>query len=198
MVWAGFFFSSLFVGTLGLLAPLFYFDLIKAADGRPWGLNTALPLIIWFFILLPVFLACVFHLATRQKPIFFIRKEGIELRVIGTPAYSVVWGGKFGLLFLPIELYWRLLTGRMVPIQEFRMPWESIHAIDYNRGTLVIIVYIEDEGSRLIESPFSFSADAFGASTKTVYESLLYYDKETTERGSLPSWEQTGEIFEIV
>jgi len=185
----------------GILGLMLFFGLITPADGRPRGLDEviamSISITVCFFAFLSLFIGSAVNLSYRQKPILFIRKEGIEIRTGGVILHSMVLG-VFGFLLLPFELCWKLFTGRMIQTQIMRLPWEYLFGIDYYRGQLDIIGFVfSKDGQWIDENPFSFGADAFGMSTKTGETSLLYYANDISERENLPSWEQTGEIFEM-
>ena len=118
--------------------------------------------------------------------------------MIGAPIHSLRLGA-FGLGFMPFELYWQLLTLRMFQVRVVRLSWENFVTIVYDYGCINIIgLFVEEVNPWTGKNPFHFGADAFGVSIKTVKESLQYYWDNISDRESLPSWDDTDEIFEII
>ena len=65
-----------------LLGPLFLFELIRSADGRPTR-PAGIALCILSVPFLLVFLLAAFNIAARRRPLLRLYREGIEMNMIG-------------------------------------------------------------------------------------------------------------------
>jgi len=185
ILWAGCFLSGFFGGVIALA-------LLLDSD-----IDNPIPLIITFICILSVFIGFAFRLSTLQKPIFLIRKEGIEQRIIGVPFFSLIGGPALALF--PFELTWRLLTRKFFQVRVVRIRWDEIDTIVLRSGHLNINgLVVEEDGTRINENPFDFKADAFGVSIIKVEIALQYYRNNISDRENLTSWNDTGEVFEII
>ena len=201
IMWVCFCFFGHFALSLAIVGPVVCFGLIPRADGRQLELEETIAMntsiLVCFFAFLSLFIAVAVNLSYRQKPILFIRKEGIEMRTIGMVFHSLGLSA-LGLPLLPFEFCWKLFTGRLIQTQTTRLPWEFIYDINCERGSLYIFyISVVEDGSWVDENPFFFGADAFGVSTETVGASLLHFAHNIAERENLSSWDNTEEVFEI-
>jgi len=193
--WACFcMFGHLALGT-GILGLMLCFGSITPADGRPRGpdeiIAMSITIPVCFFAFLTLCIASAVNLSFWQKPILIVWKEGIEMRTGGMVFHSLVLS-VLGLPLLPFELCWKLFTGRMVQTQITRLPWELLHTNNDEQGSpYIFYLEVSEDGAWFERSPLSFGTDDFGVSTQTVELSLLHYANNTSDRESLPSWEQT-------
>jgi hypothetical protein len=161
-----------------IAGPLFLFDIIKTADGRP-GHIAGIPLTILGFLFMPFVITFVFHLIIRQKPLIRLYKEGIQLMDVVLPT--------------PIDLC-RLVTLKEFRIQTLRLEWEKIDTIFCGHGTLGIIgnsTHTENQPIDKNDSPiqiFSYDTDSFAMPLKNVGDILCYFHYNSEARRILPSW----------
>ena len=112
---------ALFCATLG---PLFLFDIMKRADGKP-GTEAGIAMSIMAVPMCLIALLGWFNVYARRKPLLRICAEGLEINVIGASSLD-------GVPLIPnlVRVAWLILS-----LQGFRkqigwIPWESFRNVE--------------------------------------------------------------------
>ena len=177
-----------------IMGPLFLFDIIKSANGKP-GYEAGIPLtIISYLFMLPYFILFLYHLLAFQKPVISLFKEGIEIRV--TTSYS--WAGipfdilGIGFILTPLAVILRLATFRkLIGVTTDRILWQEIETIEASRFDLHIKWQMHDPDEKYQDTnSISFDRNAFESPQKVALILKQHY-YNLTLRNQLPSWENS-------
>jgi hypothetical protein len=171
--------------------PLFLFDILKTADGKP-GTEGGVALSIIAVPMGLVALLAWFNVYARRKPLLRICKEGLEINVIGASSLDAV-----PLIPGLIRVAWLVLS-----LQGFKkkigwIPWQFLRSVQV-RGlpmarSLVIdatIAYPGFHGDELtahIGHSIAFPEAEFRAPLESIASTILTFRDNPDARNALPS-----------
>ena len=150
-----------------IFAPLFLFDIMKRADGKP-GTDAGVAMSI---MAVPMFLIALlgwFNVYARRKPLLRICEEGMEINVIGASSLD-------GTPLIPnlVCVAWLILSLQGFKKQIGWIPWETLRNIE--------VVGLPMKRSLLIEATIAYPAFRGDAMTARIGDSIAFRDAEFQE-----------------
>lgn len=179
---------TLFCATFG---PLFLFDIMKRADGKP-GMEAGVAMSIMAVPMCLIALLGWFNVYARRKPLLRICEEGIEINIIGASSLD-------GVPLIPtlIRVAWLILSLQGFKKQIGWIPWDLFRAVSIGglpmARTLVIdatIAYPTFRGNELtakVGENVAFRDVDFRVQLDTVASSILAFYDNPNARAGLPS-----------
>jgi len=174
-----------------ILGPLFLFDIVKRADGKP-GTEAGVAMSIMAVAMCLFALLGWFNVYARKKPLLRICEEGLEINVIGASSLD-------GVLLIPnlIRIAWLIVS-----LQGFReqigwIPWEMFRSIEVSglpmMRTLVVnatIAYPSFRGDAMtakISNSVAFRDAEFQDPLETIALTIQAFYDDPKARNALPS-----------
>ena len=150
-----------------IFGPLFLFDIMKRADGKP-GTDAGVAMSI---MAVPMFLIALlgwFNVYARRKPLLRICEEGMEINVIGASSLD-------GTPLIPnlVRVAWLILSLQGFKKQIGWIPWETLRNIE--------VVGLPMKRSLLIEATIAYPAFRGDAMTARIGDSIAFRDAEFQE-----------------
>ena len=150
-----------------IFGPLFLFDIMKRADGKP-GTDAGGAMSI---MAVPMFLIALlgwFNVYARRKPLLRICEEGMEINVIGASSLD-------GTPLIPnlVRVAWLILSLQGFKKQIGWIPWETLRNIE--------VVGLPMKRSLLIEATIAYPAFRGDAMTARIGDSIAFRDAEFQE-----------------
>ena len=150
-----------------IFGPLFLFDIMKRADGKP-GTDAGVAMSI---MAVPMFLIALlgwFNVYARRKPLLRICKEGMEINVIGVSSLD-------GTPLIPnlVRVAWLILSLQGFKKQIGWIPWETLRNIE--------VVGLPMMRSLLIEATIAYPAFRGDDMTARIGDSIAFRDAEFQE-----------------
>ena len=161
-------------------------------------------------ILLLLVLASFFQVFARQTPILKIYREGMMIRIIGTPIpinhdnmylQIVVHTGGILLLF-PLVVLWQCITLQAFRIRTVHLRWENVE-VAWETGILHVKGLIDKNMNDVFDQKAASESDyavsyytaSFGTPIAAVNESVQFFLHNPDARESLPSWQDEETLF---
>ncbi len=115
---------TLFALFCAILGPLFLFEIIQRADGKP-GTDGGVALSIMAVPMFLIALLSWFNVVARRKPLLRICEEGVEINVIGASSLD-------GTPLIPnlVRVAWLILSLQGFKKQIGWIPWEMFRSIE--------------------------------------------------------------------
>ncbi|MBM4003589.1 MAG: hypothetical protein FJ295_09925 [Planctomycetes bacterium] len=174
-----------------VLGPLYLFDILKRADGRP-GTDAGIALSIMAGPFCSVALLGWFDIHARRKPLLRICKEGLELNVIGASSLD-------GVPLVPpiVRLMWLILTLQGFKKQTAWIPWETLRSVNVVGlpmvrsllidATLVYPTFHGDNLTAKVGDNIGFRDAEFQDPLESIAAAILYFGNDRDARDRLPS-----------
>jgi hypothetical protein len=147
-----------------ILGPLFLFDIMKRADGKPGteaGVAMSIMAVPMFLVALPGW----FNVYARRKPLLRVCTEGMQINVIGASSLD-------GTPLIPnlVRVAWLILS-----LQEFKkqigwIPWEMLRNIE--------VVGLPMMRSLVIDATIAYPTFRGDAMTARIGDSIAFRDAE--------------------
>ena len=174
-----------------ILGPLFLFDIMKRADGKP-GTEAGVAMSIMAVPMLLVALLGWFNVYARRKPLVRLCAEGMEINVIGASSLD-------GTPLIPnlVRVAWLILSLQGFKKQIGWIPWEMLRNIEVvglpMMRSLVIdatIAYPTFRGDAMtarIGDSISFRDSEFQDSLEVIVSTIQEFYRDPDARAALPS-----------
>ena len=174
-----------------ILGPLFLFDMLRPADGKP-GTDAGIAMSI---IALPMGLLAMlgwFNVYSRRRPLLRIYREGIEINVIGASSLDRVP------LIPPLaRVAWAIVSLQGFKKQVGWIPWSTLRIVQVTGLPMVRVMVIEatiayptfrhgERGARIGEC-VAFSEAVFRDPLDVIASTILSCHNDLETRNRLPS-----------
>ncbi len=173
------------------LGPLFLFDVMKRADGKP-GTEAGIAMSIMAVPMCLIAFLGWFNVYARRKPLLRICEDGLEINVIGASSLD-------GVPLIPslIRVAWLILSLQGFKIQIGWIPWESFRNVEVAglpmMRSLVIdatIVFPNFRGDTLtarVGNNIAFRDAKLQDPLESVASAILSFYNDLDARNTLPS-----------
>jgi hypothetical protein len=174
-----------------ILGPLFLFDIMKRADGKP-GTEAGVAMSIMAIPMVMIALLGWFNVYARSKPLLRICNEGLEINVIGASSLD-------GVPLIPnlVRVAWLILSLQGFKKQIGWIPWTSFRSVEVAglpmMRSLVInatIAYPTFRGNAMtaqIGNSVAFRDAEFQDSLDSIATAIQAFYHEPEARNALPS-----------
>jgi hypothetical protein len=185
--------QALIFGVLGgfnaIQGPLFLFDVVASADGRPTT-GAGVAMCIMSVPFLALFALGATNLAFRLRPTLRICREGLEAQVIGASALSEV-----PLVPPMFRLIWLLLSGAGFRRRIYYIPWEfsrgaEIGGLPMSRELILhgVLYSTGDASSSPCGQRLNIHEIEFTEPLQFVVSAIIHSLEDRQSRLGLPSW----------
>jgi hypothetical protein len=175
-----------------ILGPLFLFDILKRADGKP-GTEAGVAMSIMAIPLAMLALLGWFNIYARLKPLLRIWNEGLEINVIGASSLD-------GVPLIPtwVRVAWLILSLQGFKKQIGWIPWTTFRSVEVAglpmmrslviNATMVYPTFRNDAVTVQIGNTVAFRDAEFQDSLESIATAIqaFYHDREA--RNALPSF----------
>ena len=153
-------------------------------------------MIIFYLLFMLLFVACIFQVYVRQRPILKLCKEGLWIRSLGTPiSINPFLNTLFGFIPIIIAVLWQVVTLRIFRIQMIRLQWENVDVMS-GEDNLTITGWFDKDNlddfgrNDLLENySISYGVYSFREPFDKVIESVQFFLHNPDSREMLPSWQ---------
>ncbi len=173
-----------------ILGPLFLFEIMKRADGKP-GTDAGIAMSIMAAPIWLIALLGWFNVYARRKPLLRICKEGLEINIIGASSLDGV-----PLISNFVRVVWLIMTLQGFKNQIGWIPWDTFRSVDVvgmpMMRSLVIdatVVYPTFRGDDLtakIGNSVTFLDADFQNALEAIASSIIEFSEHVDARYDLP------------
>ena len=188
--------ASVLLGFLSVfclvLGPLFLFNVIRSADGRPTT-GAGIALCIMSVPISLCFALNVSQLLASRRPLVRLCREGIEFNRIGATSLDNI-----PLLPGMVRVAWAIISMQGFREQIVRAPWEGYQQLSISgpssmkvRAVIASVYKVDDyRVQQPIANVITYGEVAFNVPLEHVAHAIYAYGTHPEARERLPSWDQ--------